>query len=35
MALAGYRSVAPSGPSVVILSGGNIEPAMLREILGG
>ena len=32
-ALAGYHSAAATGTSVVILSGGNIEPALLAEIL--
>ncbi|WP_319452302.1 MULTISPECIES: threonine/serine dehydratase [unclassified Mycobacterium] len=34
--LAAYRNAAlPPGPTVLILSGGNIEPALLREILSG
>lgn len=34
VALAGYRQGStPSGPTVVILSGGNIEPQLLGEIL--
>ncbi|MFN6545278.1 threonine ammonia-lyase [Mycolicibacterium nivoides] len=34
VALAGYRKVtAPPGPAVVIVSGGNIEPPLLAEIL--
>jgi threonine dehydratase len=34
VALAGYRrGVASGGRTVVVLSGGNIEPALLREIL--
>ena len=36
VALAAYRRGAtPRGRTVMILSGGNIEPPMLREILGG
>ncbi|OFB43899.1 threonine dehydratase [Mycolicibacterium sp. (ex Dasyatis americana)] len=36
VALAGYRKVAqPPGPAVVIVSGGNIEPAMLAAVLTG
>lgn len=36
VALAGYRKVtAPPGPAVVIVSGGNIEPPLLAEILSG
>lgn len=35
VALAGCRRVAPMGPTVVVLSGGNIEPSLLREILAG
>jgi len=36
VALAAYRQGStPPGPTVVILSGGNIEPRMLREILAG
>lgn len=36
VALAGYRkSAAPPGPAVVIVSGGNIEPPLLAEILSG
>ncbi|OCB56794.1 threonine dehydratase [Mycobacterium vulneris] len=36
VALAGYRKVAePQGPAVVIVSGGNIEPPMLADILAG
>jgi threonine dehydratase len=35
-ALAAYRErPTPPGPTVIILSGGNIEPALLREILAG
>jgi threonine dehydratase len=34
VALAAYRRAAtPKGPTVVVLSGGNVEPALLREIL--
>jgi threonine dehydratase len=34
VALAGYRLAAtPPGPTVTILSGGNVEPAMLASIL--
>ncbi|MGE0219650.1 threonine ammonia-lyase [Mycolicibacterium sp.] len=34
VALAGYRKgPIPAGPAVVIVSGGNIEPRLLREIL--
>ncbi|MGE2717057.1 threonine ammonia-lyase [Mycolicibacterium litorale] len=33
VALAGYRRVAPSGRAVAVVSGGNIETALLREIL--
>ena len=34
--LAAYRNTAlPPGPTVLILSGGNIEPALLQEILSG
>lgn len=34
VALAGYRKAAtPPGPTVAIVSGGNIEPALLAEIL--
>ncbi|WP_135454973.1 threonine/serine dehydratase [Mycobacterium sp. DL99] len=34
VALAGYRkAAAPPGPAVVIVSGGNIEPPLLAEIL--
>ncbi|BBZ07858.1 serine/threonine dehydratase [Mycolicibacterium doricum] len=35
VALAGYRSVAPVGWAVAVVSGGNIEAALLREILAG
>ncbi|MBO0676066.1 threonine/serine dehydratase [Mycolicibacterium sp. S2-37] len=35
VALAGYRRVAPDGRTAVVLSGGNIETALLREILTG
>ena len=36
VALAGYRKVAaPAGPAVVILSGGNVAPEMLGQILAG
>lgn len=35
-ALAAYRSgVTPPGPTVVVVSGGNVEPALLAEILAG
>jgi threonine dehydratase len=35
-ALAAYRSRAtPPGPTVVVVSGGNVEPALLAEILTG
>ncbi|OMC36911.1 threonine dehydratase [Mycobacterium sp. GA-1841] len=35
VALAGYRkAAAPAGPAVVLISGGNIEPPLLTEILG-
>ncbi|MGK2882591.1 MAG: threonine ammonia-lyase [Mycobacterium sp.] len=39
VALAAYRAqsvreATPPGPTVIILSGGNIEPTMLRKILG-
>jgi threo-3-hydroxy-L-aspartate ammonia-lyase len=35
VALAAYRrGSTPAGRTVMVLSGGNIEPAMLREILG-
>lgn len=34
VALAGYRKAAtPTGPTAIIVSGGNIEPPLLREIL--
>lgn len=34
VALAGYRKLAgPPGPAVVILSGGNVDPALLSQIL--
>ncbi|MFN3007580.1 threonine ammonia-lyase [Mycolicibacterium wolinskyi] len=34
VALAGYRKAAtPAGPTAVVVSGGNVEPPMLREIL--
>ncbi len=34
VALAGYRKTPiPPGPTVVILSGGNVDPGMLRQIL--
>jgi threonine dehydratase len=34
VALAAYRNFAlPPGPTVVVLSGGNIEPALLKELL--
>lgn len=34
VALAAYRSTPmPSGPTVVVLSGGNVEPALLAELL--
>jgi threonine dehydratase len=36
VALAAYRRHAlPPGPTVMILSGGNVEPELLREILAG
>jgi threo-3-hydroxy-L-aspartate ammonia-lyase len=36
VALAAYRrGTGPAGPAAVIVSGGNVEPAMLREILAG
>lgn len=36
VALAGYRrGETPVGPTVVIVSGGNIDPTLLREILAG
>jgi threo-3-hydroxy-L-aspartate ammonia-lyase len=36
VALAAYRrGTGPAGPAVAIVSGGNVEPAMLREILAG
>lgn len=36
VALAGYRkAAAPPGPAVVIVSGGNIEPALLAAVLSG
>jgi threo-3-hydroxy-L-aspartate ammonia-lyase len=36
VALAAYRKGStPPGRTVVILSGGNIEPPMLQEILAG
>lgn len=35
VALAGYRQVAPVGRSVAVVSGGNIEAELLREILAG
>ena len=35
VALAAYRQGTPSGRTVVVLSGGNIEPPMLQEILAG
>ncbi|WP_422746825.1 threonine ammonia-lyase [Mycobacterium sp. WMMD1722] len=35
VALAGYRRVAPPGRTAVVLSGGNIEPVLLQEILAG
>lgn len=35
-ALAAYRrGPTPPGPTVVIVSGGNVEPALLAEILTG
>ena len=35
-ALAAYRSrETPQGPTVVVVSGGNVEPALLAEILAG
>lgn len=34
VALAAYRNAAlPPGPTAVVLSGGNVEPALLREVL--
>lgn len=34
--LAAYRNASiPPGPTVTVLSGGNIEPALLRELLAG
>ncbi len=34
VALAAYRRhPLPPGPTVIILSGGNVEPALLRDIL--
>lgn len=35
VALAGYRRTAPAGRTAVVLSGGNIETSLLREILAG
>ncbi|MCK0174133.1 threonine/serine dehydratase [Mycolicibacterium sp. F2034L] len=35
VALAGYRHLTPGGRTAVVLSGGNIETALLREILAG
>jgi len=36
VALAGYRKVATSpGPAAVIVSGGNVEPSLLADILSG
>ena len=35
VALAGYRRVAPAGRTAVVLSCGNVEAALLREILAG
>ncbi|MBB2773958.1 MULTISPECIES: threonine/serine dehydratase [Mycolicibacterium] len=35
VALAGYRRVAPTSRAVAVVSGGNIESALLREILAG
>lgn len=35
VALAAYRVAARPGKTVVILSGGNVEPALLSEILAG
>lgn len=35
VAVAGYRRVAPTGRAVAVVSGGNIEPALLRHILAG
>jgi threonine dehydratase len=35
VALAGYRRVAPAGRAVAVVSGGNIELALLRDILAG
>lgn len=35
VALAGYRRVAPAGRAVAVVSGGNIETSLLRDILAG
>jgi threonine dehydratase len=36
VALAAYRKgVTPAGRTVVVLSGGNVEPSMLQQILAG
>ncbi|KUI35059.1 threonine/serine dehydratase [Mycobacterium sp. GA-2829] len=35
VALAGYRRVAPQGRAVAVVSGGNIERTLLRDILAG
>jgi threonine dehydratase len=36
VALAAYRrGVTPSGRTVMVLSGGNIEPTLFSEIIGG
>jgi threonine dehydratase len=36
VALAGYRrGPIPAGPAVIIVSGGNIEPALFGDILAG
>ena len=36
VALAAYRSApTPPGRTVIVLSGGNVEPALLAEILAG
>lgn len=36
VALAGYRkAAAPPGPAVVIVSGGNVDPVLLADILSG
>ncbi|BCI53352.1 serine/threonine dehydratase [Mycolicibacterium litorale] len=35
VALAGYRRAGPAGRAVAVVSGGNIETALLRDILAG